>query len=181
MAATVVMTTSDAIRPYHNNNNNNNNNDMYVSNYNVSQYRGGCRPAASSILHHYADCRLMGRARSNSDTSIPNLSSTRWLSSARGPQQSTSKPYPSLPTSGIDTLSCTNQLPPLSSTIANIRTVSSPSRAAGGAFCGHARQAFYNLRCGCLFSFIPDEILLFNVFTFFDHQLLSSISAVCKR
>lgn len=47
--------------------------------------------------------------------------------------------------------------------------------------CGHVRQSFWNVACGCLFSFIPDEVMLFSVFTLLNHEDLSNAAAVCTR
>jgi hypothetical protein len=47
--------------------------------------------------------------------------------------------------------------------------------------CGHIRQSFWNVSCNCLFSYIPDEIMLFNVFTLLDQSTLSRVAQVCTR
>jgi hypothetical protein len=43
------------------------------------------------------------------------------------------------------------------------------------------RRSFWNLSCSCIFTALPDEILLFNVFTFLQTDELSSIAAVSSR
>ena len=43
------------------------------------------------------------------------------------------------------------------------------------------RRSFWNLSCSCLFSTLPDEILLFDVFGYFDARQLCVLQAVCTR
>ena len=47
--------------------------------------------------------------------------------------------------------------------------------------CSLVRRSFWNLKCSCLFSTLPDEILLFDVFSFLDTQQLCRLQAVCSR
>lgn len=46
---------------------------------------------------------------------------------------------------------------------------------------GFTRQSFWNTHCGCIFSALPDEILLFNIFAFLPQKTICSLSSVCKR
>ena len=43
------------------------------------------------------------------------------------------------------------------------------------------RRSWWNLSCSCLFSSIPDEILLFDVFAYFDPPQLCRLQSVCSR
>ena len=43
------------------------------------------------------------------------------------------------------------------------------------------RSSFWNTRCTCHFSAIPDELLLFDVFTFLDPRELCVAASVCTR
>ena len=47
--------------------------------------------------------------------------------------------------------------------------------------CSLVRRSFWNLSCSCLFSTLPDEILLFDVFSFFDAKQLTVVQGVCTR
>ena len=46
---------------------------------------------------------------------------------------------------------------------------------------GLTRRSWWNLSCSCLFSSIPDEILLFDVFAYFDPPQLCRLQSVCSR
>lgn len=43
------------------------------------------------------------------------------------------------------------------------------------------RRSFWNLKCSCLFSTLPDEVLLFDVFTYLEPTNLSTLQSVCTR
>lgn len=43
------------------------------------------------------------------------------------------------------------------------------------------RRSFWNTKCKCLFSRLPDELLMFNAFSFLDIKNLFLVSRVCKR
>ena len=52
---------------------------------------------------------------------------------------------------------------------------------AGGEPLFAERRSFWNTACHCHFSCIPDEILLFNVFSYLEQRELCEISLVCRR
>ena len=43
------------------------------------------------------------------------------------------------------------------------------------------RASFWNTRCSCIFSALPDELLLFNVFSFLTAGELCAVAPVCSR
>ena len=50
-----------------------------------------------------------------------------------------------------------------------------------GPKCGLFRRSFWNTSCGCLFSTIPDEILLYNIFTYLPLHTVCVTLSVCTR
>jgi len=60
---------------------------------------------------------------------------------------------------------------------------SSPSRSTRAPImpCCLPRASYWNLRCSCLFSALPDELLLFNVFALLPVGELAGLAAVCSR
>jgi hypothetical protein len=51
------------------------------------------------------------------------------------------------------------------------------SRCSGGFI----RRSFWNTRCSCIFSALPDELLILDVFPFLDCSALSVLQSVCTR
>eukprot|EP01083_Nonionella_stella_P082461 227591_1 len=43
------------------------------------------------------------------------------------------------------------------------------------------RATFWNVKCSCIFSCLPDELLIFGVFKFFDARELSMLRRTCSR
>lgn len=60
-------------------------------------------------------------------------------------------------------------------------TIISPTTSASLFSCSHKRQSHWNVQCCCLFSYLPDELMLFNVFTLLTQRELCIISQTCKR
>lgn len=47
--------------------------------------------------------------------------------------------------------------------------------------CQHKRQSYWNTKCCCLFSYLPDELMLFNIFTYCTQSELTQLIQTCKR
>jgi hypothetical protein len=45
----------------------------------------------------------------------------------------------------------------------------------------HRRRCFYNVHCSCLFSYIPDEVLVELIFKGLSRKELGIVAGVCKR
>eukprot|EP00475_Leptophrys_vorax_P043960 TRINITY_DN863_c0_g1_i1.p1 TRINITY_DN863_c0_g1~~TRINITY_DN863_c0_g1_i1.p1 ORF type:complete len:435 (-),score=51.68 TRINITY_DN863_c0_g1_i1:29-1333(-) len=43
------------------------------------------------------------------------------------------------------------------------------------------RQSFWNIRCACVFSYVPDALVINNMFTYLTHTELAALGPVCKR
>jgi hypothetical protein len=74
--------------------------------------------------------------------------------------------------------------PPLrtsASTLPLSHPLARPSYCSVSSTCCLPRASFWNLRCGCIFSALPDELLLFNVFAFLPAPELCTLAAVCTR
>lgn len=56
-----------------------------------------------------------------------------------------------------------------------------PAYVGVSTTCSLPRASFWNTRCSCIFSSLPDEILLFNVFDFLATPELCTLAAVCSR
>ena len=56
-----------------------------------------------------------------------------------------------------------------------------PSYCAVSNTCTLPRASFWNVRCSCIFSALPDELLLFNVFSFLQAPEICKLSAVSSR
>lgn len=92
---------------------------------------------------------------------IPASSPTGFVSSAAD--------FPSLPTVANAHACLIHSRPQLASLIPVSATCSLP------------RASYWNVRCSCLFSSLPDDLLLCNVFTFLTTSELCQLRSVCSR
>jgi hypothetical protein len=54
-------------------------------------------------------------------------------------------------------------------------------RKADGTHMRCPRQSFWNIRCACVFSYVPDALIINHIFSFLTHTELAWLSPVCKR
>ena len=58
---------------------------------------------------------------------------------------------------------------------------SASASCAARSRCCLPRSSFWNTRCSCIFSALPDELLLFNVFSRLSSAELCAVASVCTR